>query len=992
MEKKLPGKGWEYIVYNKLDQPILTQDANLRTNDQWLFTKYDAFGRVAYTGMINSGSSRSSLQTAADGHSGNLWVGPGSTTIDGKSISYDNGGYPNTGYSGLHMVNYYDNYVDTDGLSVPSTVYGQAKATNVKGLPTVGKVRVLSTDDWITTLTGYDIKRRPIYTASKNNYLNTTDIVEMRLDFTGRPLEARITHTKGSNAAIVTEDSFAYDHQGRLLTHRQSVDGQPQKTLVENSYDQLGQLAQKKTGGGLQQVDYNYNVRGWLKNINNTASLGNDLFAFKVNYNEPEVSGIGVAELFNGNISETLWKTANDGTKRANGYLYDALNRLKVTRFTDNMSSYTGQYNSAYSYDKNGNLSSLVRNTDNGSGSSQQIDALAYSYDSGNKLLSVTDNNGSAEGFNDGNTSGNDYTYDQNGNMTSDANKGITNISYNHLNLPTSVGISGGTISYIYDATGAKQKKTVGSTNTEYAGNYIYENGNLQFFSHPEGYVNAGGPGYDYVYQYKDHLGNIRLSYTDSDGNYEQILSSDFNTGFDGWEENGSVNYSLDNGRLKANVNSSWEGVRRPLAGVTTVAGETLTVKVDFNKGNTQSNVRLYLPEYNSGGTLVRYNVLTSNLQTGYGEYSLTMVDTGNSIGYVRIDKDNTNTGTETYFYVDYVSLSYGNLEIVEENNYYPFGLQHKGYNNVVSANGNSVAQKWKFQGVELEESLGLNLYEMEFRNYDVAIGRFMSIDPLTEERDWLTPYNFVQNNPILRIDPSGLLDVYGLNASTGDIEFIKETTDDFDTLVDSNTNEIISAEVDKGLLSDGLNIKNNGLETKNVTGGLGLAYDISLHTSTEIGGVVYNSGSEKMLNILPYGETTLEKNQNGEVVGMTAGFSFNIAPEWTSSDGSFTGVPHRIIHTHPGHPNAAPNATWLGMPKPSAADLNIADANHFYNGELPMRQGKIESNVFNNVKYGILARKNMTKNGRTSNASVYSIGGKWNLSKSNVNDVLKRN
>src|SRR5690606_23013817 len=58
VEKQVPGKVVEYVVYNKLDQPILTQDANLRINDQWLFTKYDAFGRVAYTGKATDNRER----------------------------------------------------------------------------------------------------------------------------------------------------------------------------------------------------------------------------------------------------------------------------------------------------------------------------------------------------------------------------------------------------------------------------------------------------------------------------------------------------------------------------------------------------------------------------------------------------------------------------------------------------------------------------------------------------------------------------------------------------------------------------------------------------------------------------------------------------------------------------------------------------------------------------------------------------------------------
>ena len=52
-----------------------------------------------------------------------------------------------------------------------------------------------------------------------------------------------------------------------------------------------------------------------------------------------------------------------------------------------------------------------------------------------------------------------DYTYDANGNMLTDANKGITSITYNHLNLPTQVTLGSGNIQYIYDATGVKTEE-----------------------------------------------------------------------------------------------------------------------------------------------------------------------------------------------------------------------------------------------------------------------------------------------------------------------------------------------------------------------------------------------------------------------------------------------------------------------------------------------------------------------------------------------------
>ena len=50
VENKLPGKNWEYIIYDKLDRPVLTQDANLRVSNVWMFTKYDVFNRPIYTG------------------------------------------------------------------------------------------------------------------------------------------------------------------------------------------------------------------------------------------------------------------------------------------------------------------------------------------------------------------------------------------------------------------------------------------------------------------------------------------------------------------------------------------------------------------------------------------------------------------------------------------------------------------------------------------------------------------------------------------------------------------------------------------------------------------------------------------------------------------------------------------------------------------------------------------------------------------------------
>ncbi len=117
--------------------------------------------------------------------------------------------------------------------------------------------------------------------------------------------------------------------------------------------------------------------------------------------------------------------------------------------------------------------------------------------------------------------------------------------------------------------------------------------------------------------------------------------------------------------------------------------------------------------------------------------------------------KDSNNNGSVTA------------SEILEENNYYPFGLKHKGYNGNV--NSTNIALKRKFGGMEYQDELGLDWYDITARNYDPAIGRWMNIDPLAEKsQDW-SPYNSVFNNPILFVDPDGEYPVITItNQQTG--------------------------------------------------------------------------------------------------------------------------------------------------------------------------------------------------------------------------------
>ena len=101
--------------------------------------------------------------------------------------------------------------------------------------------------------------------------------------------------------------------------------------------------------------------------------------------------------------------------------------------------------------------------------------------------------------------------------------------------------------------------------------------------------------------------------------------------------------------------------------------------------------------------------------------------------------------------------------EILEENNYYPFGLKHKGYNEIANSNRSEAAEKYKFGGKELNSELGLDLYDFGARNYDPALGRWLN--PFSEKFISATPYNYTLNNPISNIDPDGRFTLEGLAA-----------------------------------------------------------------------------------------------------------------------------------------------------------------------------------------------------------------------------------
>ncbi|WP_026704590.1 DUF6443 domain-containing protein [Flavobacterium soli] len=581
VERKLPGKQWEFIVYDKLDRVVATGPANSPfsniTASGWLITKYDAYNRpilTAWKEATVTSSTRNTLQGIYNGAAATTISEKRTTsatvnsTVNGVAFNYTNVAEPTVGYHVLTVI-YYDNYsfpnapvtfsVMWDGTT--EQVHYNNTDKKPKGLATGSWVRVLETSTMYKNELSYMLydRKASVVMSHKVNYLGGYTRALTKYDFEGKVLQTQTLHKRlaGTSQELEVNDYFTYTDQGRLLEQRHKVNGGTEELITKNEYDALGQLKNKRVGGlltgqGLQKVDFTYNIRGWLKGINNTQSFTEsgsptDLFAFKIGYNEVEGT---TTPLYNGNIGETYWKTHPENVLRKYSYEYDDLNRLTDAYYQKPglTQSYTAAYNEEISYDKNGNIFHLYRNgyLDKDDGSVYPIDDLNYIYDTdSNVLRRVDDNSNSLDGFLDGNKNkafnpthkDYDFEYDANGNMTADWNKGIQGITYNHLNLPTRINfkVDAGQkfISYLYNALGQKVMKHVLNQSpngeqqnvmTDYLDGYQYIATVLEFFPTAEGYVRVtNGNLFNYVYNYTDHLGNIRLSYT-KEGTATRIL------------------------------------------------------------------------------------------------------------------------------------------------------------------------------------------------------------------------------------------------------------------------------------------------------------------------------------------------------------------------------------------------------------------------------------------------------------------------------------
>jgi RHS repeat-associated protein len=698
--KKIPGAKVQKFYYDSRDLLVLTQDGNMAAeapiNTKHLATLYDDIGRVIKTGFVSASPTEGADYVLTDAQ----------ITDKLTETIY----YPNKSWVKHQGAKVLKSAGITTAREFVWSYTERRAGLEYTGNPIwQGKQHLRYTSQYMSQLPITDNDTYGVdWSVSGYNGMQQPDLT-IRYLFEGGAGEVRTWQNfTYDNGRRLTDIKYAYATGGAGVSSPTGA-----ASLANMNYNFKDQLIEKNIGyngsGALQSIDYNYNLRGWLTNIN-TVALGPvvttpiltplmigsgaiqelaitpfiqqavqqtlapykaananelpppvndnnpDLFSQNINYDNPATQ-TGATPQYNGNIAATTWQVLGRD-RQAYGFTYDGLDRMTQANYFDITGSTTNpvystdnKFKEAVQYDIRGNIISLQRNGfKNGSWTTNnytaaeygQIDNLVYGYNTKNQLIQMVDNAVNPNGprgdkdlkgfvydFAVGASASDHYTYDANGNVTSDRHKGILSIKYNYLNLPEKITFDdefNNTLEFVYDATGVKHKKIQtynedGGTNIiDYVNGVEYENEILKRIAHTEGSVVRGGswPNYAYSHEYvlRDHLGNTRVTFTD--------------------------------------VNN--DGV---------------------------------------------------------------------------------------------VSAS----DIKQINHYYPFGLNMEGN----WQGGLYGENKYQYNGKELNQDFGLDWNDYGARFYDPAIARWTAVDPLAEKMRRHSPYNYAFDNPMRFIDPDGM-------------------------------------------------------------------------------------------------------------------------------------------------------------------------------------------------------------------------------------------
>ena len=539
--KQLPGCGWTLMIYDRDERLALTQTAVQRASFQWEYVFRDEQGRECLTGHIND----SGINAFGDP----LCDMPVVAKRSGSGVY----GYKVDGFSVLpfsvNNVTWWDDYRFLGQWSVPEGTDSRVKRTVPEpemtsyGLPTGNLSLVLGGStvmNYLWTVHYYDDFGREV--QSNAEYLNGVEKETRAFDFAGNVTGRTLTHMDADGLVLLNENyTYGYDSWSRPTTinHHLGINGS-NICLSSDSYDAVGRLSgrQRASCSALGET-LGYNVRSWPDSI--SVGINGSTFRQMISY----------FPLWSGNISSVSW-CSNSLSLHSYNYSYDNLSRLKSAIYIPGTG--IAGVNKSWYYDDNGNILSegggISYTLEGNRAIGKTVSSLEEIIDPGplipdpfvpelepepfivepvapDTLQHVALDSLLVEPLVPDELSYS-YTYDVSGRMISDTERGIREIRYNSLDLPSMVvsqNASTPTYYYLYSADGRKLQQGVYERPTSprpgligednyiphmtYQGNLVYVDGVLDRILFDGGYISASDSAYHFIVT--DHLGNVRV-------------------------------------------------------------------------------------------------------------------------------------------------------------------------------------------------------------------------------------------------------------------------------------------------------------------------------------------------------------------------------------------------------------------------------------------------------------------------------------------------
>ncbi|MCT4579994.1 MAG: hypothetical protein N4A35_01140 [Flavobacteriales bacterium] len=726
-----PDAGESKFFYNDNQQLRFSQNAQQAVDGNYSYTKYDKHGRTVEAGQV-------SLAQVPTEEQLNDNTFP-TTAIEQVTASY----YDESNHSVANFTS------ENARGRIASVAY------NEDGAPT-------STEFNHATHYSYDIHGNVKELVQENKNIKFSKQQLKKMAYTYDLISGNVNEVIYQEGELDEfRHRYSYDADNRLTKAETSKDGEIWKADAKYFYYLHGPLARVELGHDkVAANDFTYTIQGWLKAVNSTVLrshrdmgrdgnnvannqnrfVGQDAFAYTLGYFNWDYMSIGNTDfmaynthiispvgndLYNGNISHMTTTMKDEQENRlaihGNSYRYDQLNRIKSMKVYTNDGFLTnsgvnswygatrknvvngmGDYETNYSYDKNGNLTSLTRKTktEAANGNNNNLDQFNYYYyntgtgDLQNRLSYVKDVNDATADYGDikGWQPFQNYKYNEIGQLTEDEQENIDKIVWTvsgkvkEIKRDNVVGLKD--VSFMYDAMGNRIGKI--SKPRDAQGNLLGEKDWV--YSH---YVLDASGNTMAVYEEEFSDWTSQNEYVSLTTLKEQMLYGSSRLGVQ------NVNKVIYGARFSDPCYTT-NGVFSKVVGPgESIQGECEVIITDEVNINPQSINHL---KYIAGEKSYELSNHLGNVLA---------VITDKKIGV----ESTTISGDLAYYQSDVVSYS----------DYYPFGMlqpyRHGG------------EYRYMFNGIEADNEIkGLgNSIAYQYRVYDPRLGRFFALDPLNQ-------------------------------------------------------------------------------------------------------------------------------------------------------------------------------------------------------------------------------------------------------------------